>query len=544
MKRTACTAVAVCGTLGGACSPTAGAPTDVVAAAVQAVGGTQAIHSLVSETFSASGEQFDPGQGVVPGDTRSVSTYTLNVTRDYANDRLRQEWNVALLYPEPSLGPLAFTEIADGTLKQGFIDGTPGILPGTTSPGLMYDGRLGAVLEESRLSAPLRLLQTASMKPSAAHVESDQIYDGRPHHVVTLSDGALPVRLFIDASTDLISKVETVEDDPILGDTTVEVVFGDWRGVNTTKFPFALTYEVQGHVVRDEQRRSVRLNASLPADTFTVPTTPPVPFLAQGSDGIARGERASHWFLAGRAFGAPHDFDYAVSVPVIANLNTTVAPGVFYVREVSHNAMVVEMADHLIVVEAPVNEDASQAVLAKLREKWPDKPVRYVISTHFHEDHAGGLRAYGAAGATVLTSSVNQEYLTDVFAAPHTVDPDALQSSGTNVPIRVVAEKTVLTDGTRNVEIYSIDDLHVQGSLIAYLPAEQVVFSSDLVSPGGFDPNVVQPDPAYAYPSGVFKQNALYLLHVVLPELGIEPQIFVGGHGTFGSLAQIEQSVR
>jgi glyoxylase-like metal-dependent hydrolase (beta-lactamase superfamily II) len=195
------------------------------------------------------------------------------------------------------------------------------------------------------------------------------------------------------------------------------------------------------------------------------------------------------------------------------------------------------------VVEAAVNEDASQAVLAKLRDKWPDKPVRYVVNSHFHEDHAGGLRAYGAAGATVLTSSVNQAYLADVFTSPHTVNPDALQSSGATVPIRVVSEKTVLTDGTRNVEIYPIDDLHVQGSLIVYLPAEQVLFSSDLISPGGFDPNVVTPDPAYPYPSGLFKQNALYLLHVVLPELGLEPHFFVGGHGTFGSLAQIEQSV-
>jgi glyoxylase-like metal-dependent hydrolase (beta-lactamase superfamily II) len=408
----------------------------------------------------------------------------------------------------------------------------------------MYDGRLGAVLEESRLSAPLRLLETASKKPGAAHVENDRIYDSRPHHVVELSDGALPLRLFIDASTDLISKVETVEDDPILGDTTVEVVFADWRSVKGTKFPFSINYEVQGHVVRDEQRSSVRLDASLPADTFTVPTTPPVPFLAQGEGGIERGERASHWFLSGRAFGAPHDFDYAAAVPVLANVDTMVVPGVFYVREVSHNAMVVEMADHLIVVEAAVNEDASQAVLAKLRDKWPDKPVRYVVNSHFHEDHAGGLRAYGAAGATVLTSSVNQAYLADVFTSPHTVNPDALQSSGATVPIRVVSEKTVLTDGTRNVEIYPIDDLHVQGSLIVYLPVEQVLFSSDLISPGGFDPNVVTPDPAYPYPSGLFKQNALYLLHVVLPELGIEPRVFVGGHGTFGSLAQIEQSVQ
>jgi alkyl sulfatase BDS1-like metallo-beta-lactamase superfamily hydrolase len=63
-------------------------------------------------------------------------------------------------------------------------------------------------------------------------------------------------------------------------------------------------------------------------------------------------------------------------------------------------------------------EERSQAVLAALKKNFPDKPVRFLVSTHFHNDHTGGVRAYIAAGATVVTGKVNEEFL-NTWLVPH-----------------------------------------------------------------------------------------------------------------------------
>src|SRR5205814_463600 len=107
-----------------------------------------------------------------------------------------------------------------------------------------------------------------------------------------------------------------------------------------------------------------------------------------------------------------------------------VADGVWFIGGGSHNSVAIEMQDHLILVETPLNDGRSVPVIEAVKKLVPGKPIRYVVNSHAHFDHSGGLRAAVAEGATVITQAQNKTYLERAFATANTIAPDALAKSG------------------------------------------------------------------------------------------------------------------
>ena len=155
------------------------------------------------------------------------------------------------------------------------------------------------------------------------------------------------------------------------------------------------------------------------------------------------------------------------------------------------------MKDHVILVESPLNDERALAVLAETRGLAPNKPVRYVVNTHHHFDHSGGLRAAAGEGATIITHEINRVYFERALAAPATVRPDHLAKSGRKGAVEGVRDKRVLTDGTRTVEIHHIaGNAHDDGLLMAYLPKEKLLVEVDVFTP----PPANAPPPARCWP--------------------------------------------
>src|SRR5947209_19956171 len=110
------------------------------------------------------------------------------------------------------------------------------------------------------------------------------------------------------------------------------------------------------------------------------------------------------------------------------------------------------MKDHLMLVESPLNEERAAAVLAEVKNLVSNKPIKYVVATHHHFDHTGGLRAVAADGVTVIAHDANKAFLEKALAAPATVSPDRLAKSGKKGTVEGIRDKRVLADGIRTVE--------------------------------------------------------------------------------------------
>ena len=175
-----------------------------------------------------------------------------------------------------------------------------------------------------------------------------------------------------------------------------------------------------------------------------------------------------------------------------------VADGVWFIAGGSHNSVAIEMKDHLILVETPLSDGRSVPVIDATKKLAPGKPIRYVINSHTHFDHSGGLRAAVADGATIVTQAQNKPYFERAFATPNTIAPDALAKSGRKAKFVTVGDKMTMRDATRTVELYHVaDSHHTDTFLMVYLPKEKLLIEADSFTPG--PPN--SPPPAQVNPN-------------------------------------------
>jgi glyoxylase-like metal-dependent hydrolase (beta-lactamase superfamily II) len=147
-------------------------------------------------------------------------------------------------------------------------------------------------------------------------------------------------------------------------------------------------------------------------------------------------------------------------------------------------AMAVDFKDYIVIVEGGQSDQRSLAVIAEAKRLIPNKPIKYVVNTHHHFDHSGGLRAYVAEGATVVTHQINKPYYEKIWANPHSLAPDTLSRNPKKPKFETVAEKKVMTDGNHVIELYHQQNFtHNDGMLLVYFPKEKLLLEAD-----GFNP--------------------------------------------------------
>ena len=149
----------------------------------------------------------------------------------------------------------------------------------------------------------------------------------------------------------------------------------------------------------------------------------------------------------------------------------------------NYTALAVDMGDHILVVESGQNDGRGTAVMAAAKQAIPGKTIRFVVTSHAHFDHAGGLGAAVAEGATILTHRNNEPVLEKLFAGPRTLIGDSLSkvSSRRKDVVQAVGDRDIRTGSNgKIVELYHVPNEHSDGMLVVYLPAEKVLYTADV----------------------------------------------------------------
>src|SRR5712691_5279927 len=324
---------------------------------------------------------------------------------------------------------------------------------------------------------------TAIALPIVGSSDAGLSQNGRKVTIVSFTIGKYRVNGTIN-DQNLVELTDTWFPNPVYGDMDYEMRYTKYKNFDGVQFP-TLLHAHQG---------DPRLNPAHNYYEYTVTdvkanvpvTTTPVPDVVRAAD------------LA----------------PVKVE-STKLADRVWLLGGGTHNSVLVEFKDFAAVVEAPQNEARSLAVIEEVNRLAPNKIIKYVVNTHHHFDHAGGLRTYLSQGTIVITHESNKPYYLDImfYPAPRELQPDrmALYSpmymiSRRPAPIETVASfaagpgggaaKYVITDGERVLEIFHVQDMayeledpsYAQGNhsadmLMAYLPKEKILINADLYSP-------------------------------------------------------------
>jgi glyoxylase-like metal-dependent hydrolase (beta-lactamase superfamily II) len=279
--------------------------------------------------------------------------------------------------------------------------------------------------------------------------------EGRPMTVIAFTDRGKHKVVAYANDQNAIERVESSYGHPVVGDIKVVTHYGPYRDFAGVKFPSKIIQYQDGLPTLNLTITAVRANPPVDIEVPAPVRNDPVPVKSE-----------------------------------------KVADGVWYITGVSAYSVLIEMKDYSIVVEAPHGEQRSLAVIAEVKKLLPNKPIKYLINTHHHFDHAAGVRTYAAEGITIVTHEINRPYFERSAANAWTLAPDRLAKSKKKPVFQTMGDNMVLTDGTRSVELYQVvGNGHHDGIIMAYLRKEKLLIEADVFTPaaGAEPPKVANP---------------------------------------------------
>ncbi|MGC4061611.1 MAG: MBL fold metallo-hydrolase [Aquabacterium sp.] len=393
------------------------------------------VDKVQSLAFSGQGRWFQFGQAPAPDQAWpqfDVSRYAASI--DYTASAARVQINRIQTIDPNRARPAAIEQKVDQYVS-GNVAWNVGVAPAPTTasaqPALVEE-RAAEIWSTPQGFLKAALANKATSKAAKGGVEV-RFASGKYHYVGWIN------------AQDHVERVRTWIDNPVLGDTLVETTFEGYKDFGGVNFPAHIARSQGGHPVLDIAVDEVKVNGVAP---IAVPQSV--------------------------AAGAP-----AITVSV-----NKLADGVFYLTGGTHHSVAIEQKDRIVLVEAPLNEARAQAVIDKVKETIPGKPIEYLVNSHAHFDHSGGVRTLVAEGATIVTHQGNVAFYQKAWAAPRTLNQDRLALAPRPAKFETFNGKHVLGDSKHPVEIYPIaGNTHNDAFALVYLPAEKILIEGDAYTP-------------------------------------------------------------
>jgi glyoxylase-like metal-dependent hydrolase (beta-lactamase superfamily II) len=479
--------------------------------AVDAMGGAERLGGVKTITFKGTGKQWEPEQSDVPGgEARYANETSFEGIIDAASRSSRIDIVRNFAYPAPRT--FTFSEIV--TPEAGFVLGVDS--NGRNAQNLkmsppahsMSGLRLATIHRENQRAGTAALMLAMQRNPD--RVQPAEAIRGQP----AVSFGNFIVAF--DPASGLPARIRTLDYDNIWGDVNYDMLVSDWRTVDGVRIPMNRKYELAGKLVSEVQFSDVRFNQAVDTGRLQVPAE-----LRAGAAKPATRNVPYQWVIRRQFIGTYMDSDN-VSYDTRGSQGLRlqeIAQGVHQVQGGTHNSLVVEMSDHLIVLDAPVTDAQSVWLVGQTRARFPGKPIRWVALTHHHMDHAGGLRGLLAEGGTLVVGQGAGAHFRRVLESPVTRNPDLKPQSFHMNPILEVPESHVMSDSAgRQVIVYVMDNPHAKGMLMGWVPHARLGYVTDIWSPG--PPLPPKPNPGLASVVNTVKRA------------GLQPERFAGGHGS------------
>ena len=242
------------------------------------------------------------------------------------------------------------------------------------------------------------------------------------------------VRLRFDPRTHLLAKVATARDHPLMGKTTSETIFSDYRAVGRLQLPFKYLDRSLGVATRSQEMTKIELGAAMPESQFT----PPSQFAA---------------------------VEHPPESPQLEKISESL-----YLIRGPYNVMVSVSAADVIVFEAPLSALYGAQILQLVRSVAQHKPIRYVVASHFHYDHLAGLSPFVAEQSAIVAP-----------ADAKAVIEKAMSLKGLAPQIEAASQRSFDRGGVR-ARVYDFGPApHVAQMLGAYFPDEKLLYVADLL---------------------------------------------------------------
>lgn len=480
--------------------------------ALASIGGEEALQNLSTLSIEATGVRWRLDEQFSPGDPAGrVGAFAVQMSYDLEGDNLRLDYT-----RQGVAGERQVSEIIAGEL--GYIEGQDAAF-GPPGEKEMTSDRWASTLKQQRLLNPHLILRDILADPSIASEGDEQLFNGSVHHLLVIEDEVAPITLYINADSGQIAKLATMENDHLRRDVPLEVFYYNWQQVGSEGlwFPAEVYLALDDEIVLKEIRTAIEVNPALESGLFEFPDGVEPVF----DEELAMRGEFSHQF--NQLFAAGGFLKDGAQTQIVEE---EIAPGIFHLTDVANNSMVIEQENGIVVVEAPLHQYRSEAVIDWVKTTFPDKPISYVVSTHHHTDHSAGLRTYVAEGATVVVHEAAEAFFEEILQADSTILPDALANNPVEATIETVPADGSFTipDETQPVEVYPIENSHAEDMVIVYVPNEGIVFVSDLYSPTpGADPGA-----------------GGSLIHEAITDLDLEVSLIAGGHGTTITFEEFE----